>query len=155
MVTQRLVGANPAAVITGTERLPGVANFFLGNDLAQWRVELPTYRGVVYQDVYPGVDLRYDGAGRQIKRTYIVRPGADPTRIRWRYAGATGLGLDGLGNLQVTLPITGPAGLRDTRVLTLTEQAPIASSASANRSGRARLPRRTGNRVPPAPAARR
>ena len=54
-----LVGANRDRRITGTEQLPGYVNYFIGQDPAQWRRNVPTYARVRYTRVYPGVDLVY------------------------------------------------------------------------------------------------
>ncbi len=92
-VTVRFDGANPQPLLTGVEQLPGTVNYFVG-DAASWRSDLPTYAGVVYQRLYDGVDLRYDGLEGALKGTYTVAPGADPSRIRWRYEGAQSLRID-------------------------------------------------------------
>ncbi|MBE7550852.1 MAG: hypothetical protein HS126_07220 [Anaerolineales bacterium] len=84
-------GANPTPAIEGLNPLPGGANFFLGNDPAQWQSNLPTYEGIVYRNLYPGIDLVYRGTDGQLKSEFIVAPGADPRQIRLRYKGAEGL----------------------------------------------------------------
>ncbi|MFL5800674.1 MAG: SBBP repeat-containing protein [Roseiflexaceae bacterium] len=122
------VGANPAASPRGTQPLPGTTSYLLGNDPARWRHALPSYAGVVYPQLYAGIDLHYTGEGGLLTRTYTLAPGADPTRIRWRYTGAQALRLEQSGNLSVTLPMPTPAPTA-TAVLTpstLVEQAPIA-----------------------------
>ena len=102
-------GANPDLAVIGGERLPGIVNYFIGNDPARWLTNLPTYASIVYQELYPGVDLRYDGTSGRLKGTYAVAPGADPYSIRWRHAGATDVGLDAAtGNLLVATPDAPP-----------------------------------------------
>jgi hypothetical protein len=108
-------GANPTPQITGTDRLPGIVNYFIGNDPASWHTELPTYREIVYRELYPGVDLHYagttqvDGHSLSLKGTYTVAPGADPTRIRWRYEGATGVWVDeATGDLRIDVADPSP-----------------------------------------------
>jgi hypothetical protein len=53
----QLVGADPQAVATGADELPGKVNFLIGKDPSKWRRNLPTYAKVKYLGVYPGVDL--------------------------------------------------------------------------------------------------
>lgn len=53
----RFEGANPTPELVGGERLPGIVNYFLGNNPDQWRTNLPTYKNLVYRDLYPGIDL--------------------------------------------------------------------------------------------------
>jgi hypothetical protein len=62
----QLLGSNPAAQAQGADRLPGIANYFLGNDPSQWRTGIPTYARVHYPEVYPGIGLVYYGNQRQL-----------------------------------------------------------------------------------------
>ena len=118
VVRMRFQGANPDTIITGGERLPGTVNYFRGNDPAQWRTGLPTYSGVVYQGLYPGIDLRYDGASGRLKGTYTVAPGADPSQIRWQHQGVEGVQVNSAtGDLEIQLANGGA---------TLVERAPVA-----------------------------
>ena len=55
----KLVGANPNPEVAGEAELPGKSNYFLGNDPAKWRTNVPTYAKVRYQDVYASIDLVY------------------------------------------------------------------------------------------------
>jgi len=41
--------------------LKGKVNYFIGNEPALWRTDIPTFREVVYREVYPGIDLVYSG----------------------------------------------------------------------------------------------
>src|SRR5437879_5667816 len=61
----RLIGGRDATG-TGRGELPGMANYFAGNDPARWRTNIPTYAKVVYEGVYPGIDLAYYGAQGQL-----------------------------------------------------------------------------------------
>ena len=80
----RFLGARPGTTLTGAHQLPGTANYLLGNDPAQWRSRLPTYAAILYEQLYNGIDLRYEGGEGRLKSTYLVAAGADPSRIRWR-----------------------------------------------------------------------
>ena len=110
-------GANARPDIRGAAALPGRINYLQGKDPAQWRTDVPIYAGIVYQDLYAGIDLRYDGTMGRLKGAYTVAPGADPSVIRWRYAGATDVQLDAVtGALHISAP---------NRVQPLVERAPI------------------------------
>ena len=80
------VGANRVTP-TGQELTPAVVSYFKGRD-SDWNGSLETYRGVTYPDLWPGIDLVYTGTDGQLKSTFIVKPGADPSRIRLAYRGA-------------------------------------------------------------------
>jgi len=124
VVRVRFEDANPTPEVRGIERLPGIVNYFIGNDPTKWRTNLPTYAGIVYREVYPGIDLRYEGTEGVLKGTYVVSPGADPNRIRWLYDGATDVYVDGaMGDLLILLSSSTTAGGEDH---ILRERAPIA-----------------------------
>jgi hypothetical protein len=57
VVRMTLVSAHPRLRVTGHDELAGKANYFIGNDPAQWRTNISTYAKVKYEGVYPGVDL--------------------------------------------------------------------------------------------------
>ena len=95
----RLLGANAAPRMRGAEELPGKANYFIGRDPAKWRTGVSLYGRVLYEGVYPGIDLVYYGKGHQLEYDFIVAPGADPRNIRLQFGGARRLELDGRGDL--------------------------------------------------------
>jgi hypothetical protein len=113
----RFEGAGPATEVVGGDRLAGIVNHFVGNNPAHWRAGIPTFGTVTYRQLYPGIDLHYDGAEGVLKGTYQVAPGADAEAIRWRYDGASGLELKE-GDLLIHVDETG--------VTPLIERKPVA-----------------------------
>ena len=107
-VRLRFDGADSQCSPQGTGRLPGVANFLLGS-ADHWRVGVPTYAAIRYPGLYPGIDMVYGGNGRELKSEFRVAPGADPSQIRLRYAGAGRLRIDEQGRLVI------PVGDRELR----------------------------------------
>jgi hypothetical protein len=101
VVRMQLAGAHAAAAPTGEEKLPGTANYFLGNDPHKWHTAIPTYGEVRYADVYDGIDLVYYGNQQQLEYDFVVAPGASTRRIRLHFAGAHELKLDAEGNLDI------------------------------------------------------
>jgi hypothetical protein len=101
VLRMQFLGSNPAAQAQGADRLPGIANYFLGNDASKWRTGIPTYARVHYPEVYPGISLVYYGNQRQLEYDFQVSPGADPSQIRLRFSGADSLSLDERGDLVV------------------------------------------------------
>jgi len=103
VLRMKLLGANPRPVVAGREKLPGRSNYFIGNDSKKWRTNVPHYARVEYQEVYPGVDLAYYGNQGQFEYDFVVKPGADPRRIRIAIEGADAVRVDGDGNLVLSL----------------------------------------------------
>jgi len=83
VVHMRLVGANSRARMVGLDELPGTSNYFVGNDPARWRANVPNYGKVKCEQAYPGIDLVYYGNQRQLEYDFVVAPGADPRAIRF------------------------------------------------------------------------
>src|SRR5262249_34807084 len=81
----RFAGAS-ALQIEGVKPLPGRANFLSGDVPENWRTGLPTYGGILYRNLYPGIDMTYAAAGHRIKSEFRVAAGADPSRIRLEYS---------------------------------------------------------------------
>ncbi len=97
------VGANPDVRPLGQERSSAAISYFKGPK-EQWKTGLPTYTSVVYPDLWPGIDLVYSGTVNQLKSTFVVKPGADPNRIRLAYRGATEVRSMETGRLEVVTP---------------------------------------------------
>ena len=76
---------NLAPMATGEEPYTWKSNYFFGNDPAQWKTNLPNYRRMLLHDLYPGIDLRYIAKERGITYELIVRAGADPKKLVFRY----------------------------------------------------------------------
>jgi uncharacterized protein (TIGR03437 family) len=99
----RLAGSNPAPRITGEGRQPGVSHYLKGPDPVRWTTGVARYDRVRYEQVYPGVDLVYYGNERHLEYDFVVAPGADPRRIRMRFAGTRRLWLEN-GDLLLETP---------------------------------------------------
>jgi aldose sugar dehydrogenase len=78
----KFVGANPHANIDGADQLPGHRNYLLGNQAENWHTDVPTFRKVVYEGIYPGIDLAFYGNQKRIEYDLEIAPGADPRAIR-------------------------------------------------------------------------
>ena len=87
--------------IEGIERQEAKINYLLGSNKTNWKTSIPTYRGIVYKEVYKGTDLRIKGDGKAIKYEFILNPGADPGDILLSYDGIGGLRTNGEGELIV------------------------------------------------------
>jgi len=88
MIRMTFAGANPQADIVGHDQLPGIVNYFIGDDPSKWRTNISTYQKIAYKNVYDGIDLVYYGNQGQLEYDLIVAPGADPTQIRLAFNGA-------------------------------------------------------------------
>src|ERR1051325_4645637 len=97
----RLVGANASARPTPQKKLPGISNYFIGNDPSKWRSNIETYQELLTRDVYPGIDLVYHSNRRRLEYDFHVAPGADPSIIGLEFPDAANLSIDADGGLVV------------------------------------------------------
>jgi uncharacterized protein (TIGR03437 family) len=97
-----LLGADRKAQVSGADILPGVANYFIGNDPKKWRSGIGAYGKVKYRGIYPGVDAIFYGNQRQLEYDFVVAPGADPKQISLGLTGVTP-SLDIEGNVLLRL----------------------------------------------------
>ncbi|MEG4970899.1 SBBP repeat-containing protein, partial [Microcoleus sp. B6-A1] len=105
IVRSSLANSNPNPTISGLEQLPGVANFILGEDSSQWHTDVPTFNGVVYQNVYQGIDRVFKGTEGQLKSEFLVAPFADPSQIKMNYSGVNDIRLRDDGALILETPL--------------------------------------------------
>ena len=104
-----LAGANSHAEPIGLEALPSRSNYFIGDDAAHWQTGVPHYAKLLYEDIYPGIDLLYYwSADGSLEYDFVVEPGADPDAIQLRFDGPDKLEISESGDLIV--------GLGETRI---------------------------------------
>ena len=101
-----VVGDNPNATATAENALASKSNYLIG-DQQQWLTNIANYGGVVYHDVYQGIDLRYHGNQQQLEYDFIVKAGADTHSIRLDFSGASGVSVAQNGDLVLTLDNAG------------------------------------------------
>src|SRR4051812_28197909 len=112
-VALRFIGANARAQIRGEHRAPGEVNYFIGNAPDAWRTRMPRYFDVVYEQLWPHIDLRVRENAGVLKYQFHVHPGGRVSDIRLAYDGASQVAIDAAGALIV-----------DTSVGTLRDAAP-------------------------------
>lgn len=100
-VRMRLNGADPGTVAEAGTELPGVSNYFVGNDPALWRTNVKSYDNVRFESVLPGVDLRYYESRGSLEYDVVVAPGADPRAVSWTVDGADSVAIDPCGDLLI------------------------------------------------------
>lgn len=86
----RFPGAATNLTLEGEDMLPGINNYFTGNDAEGWVTGIPTYQRIVYRGLYPGIDLVFYGRGGMMEFDFVVAPGADPSRIRMELLDESG-----------------------------------------------------------------
>ncbi|MCB9231365.1 MAG: gliding motility-associated C-terminal domain-containing protein [Bacteroidia bacterium] len=107
-------GANLPASVSGQQKQPEYHNYFLGSDESKWRGNVGLYKGVYYEEIYPGIDLGFQGLDRAFKYEFYVQKGGDPSQIQLKFEGLSDIWLEE-GNLHLK-----------TTLNEIIEQAPVA-----------------------------
>ncbi|MBI4687854.1 MAG: hypothetical protein HY756_08775 [Nitrospirae bacterium] len=108
LIKLSLINANKEQEIIAVDKQEGKVSYFIGNDSRKWRTNIPTYKGVLYKEAYKGIDIKYYGNNRQMEYDIIVKPGADPSKVRFSYEGIDGLRITGEGELEIALNSSSP-----------------------------------------------
>ena len=95
-----LVGANGNALGVGTDPLASYSNFDIGS-LNQTNV--PNFGQAIFVNVYPGINLTYQGQSGTLEYSFTVSPKANPAGIVLNFPGDVP-SLNGAGDLILTLP---------------------------------------------------
>lgn len=102
MVAAQFVGSNPDPIVVGRDAVDYLTNFLIGDDPSQWQTDIPGYRTIEYQSIYPGIDVRYLVIDGKLEYDLILAPGADPKAVEINYQNGRKVSIDGLGDLVVT-----------------------------------------------------
>ena len=97
VVRMELIGAKPR--LEGEAMLEGKVNYLIGNDQKKWHTNVASYERIVYREAWNGIDMVWHGNQSNIEYDFVVKPGADPSQIRFTLRGAQQLHIDQAGNL--------------------------------------------------------
>lgn len=100
------VGADPGVKPVGLDATGTTVSYFRGAP-KEWKGGIPSFSRILYENLWPGIDLIYKGTMDALKYEFIVHPGADPARIRLAYRGASTVRVDARGRLAVATPAGG------------------------------------------------
>ena len=80
VLVQMMFEGSNRVVPKGREELPYRTNYFIGN-ATEWRTGVRSYREIVYENLYNGIDLFYRSTPEGAKYEFVVHPGADLERL--------------------------------------------------------------------------
>ena len=103
VVRMQPVGMRKQVKIKTLELQDCKVNYFIGNNPKKWQTNIPTYAGVLYQEAYSGIDLKFYGKGRELEYDVVVKPGADPGQVRFAYEGIKEMRVTPEGHLALFL----------------------------------------------------
>ena len=81
-LTLRFLHSSPATEVTAARRAPGTVNYLAGRNPSAGQTGLSRYRGLVYRNLWPRIDLRLRERAGVLKYEFHVRPGGRcPTSV--------------------------------------------------------------------------
>lgn len=100
-VSAKIEGTNPNVKIFGKTKQKQYYNFFKGKDRTKWKSHVPCFESIIYENIYPGINLEYYQNGNLIEYDFIVSSGADPSQIKMKYQGANSVEIGESGDLLI------------------------------------------------------
>lgn len=88
------VGSNSSPIALSKQITHDYCNYYLGNDKSKWVGNAKNYREVVYENLYPGIDLQILGLENSMKYNFIVSPGINTNNIQLFYEGLESISID-------------------------------------------------------------
>jgi hypothetical protein len=85
----------------GEKKLPGIRNYFLGNDPEKWRSRVPLFEAVRYHSVADGVAMVVTDRDGRLEYDLHVEPGADVGKVDVTCRGADAIAIDPDGSLRI------------------------------------------------------
>jgi len=98
-VRTKFLNTRRDAHLQPSDQLSSHTNYFLGNSPRLWRTNVPNFAQVRVDNLYPGIDLVYQGARGSLEYDFVLHPGADPRAIAFQLGGADSAGIDHSGDL--------------------------------------------------------
>jgi hypothetical protein len=100
------IDANTDVTPVGQQPSQTQISYFTGRR-DRWKTALSSFNKLIYENLWAGIDLVYGGDGNRLKYEFVVRPGADPNKIKLAYRGASSVKLNPSGGLDVLTPAGG------------------------------------------------
>ncbi|MEQ1762513.1 MAG: hypothetical protein ABL984_05120, partial [Pyrinomonadaceae bacterium] len=76
-----IAGKPSGSSLNGEGVKPGRFNYLKGEDSERWERGLETFARVRYSGIFEGIDLVFYGTKGRVQYDFVVRPGADPSKI--------------------------------------------------------------------------
>jgi hypothetical protein len=120
-----LIGANARAQVRAEGATDIVTHIYTGQTPGGI-TGLRSFERLVYENIFDNIDLVFYSTSAGLKYDFIVRPGGDPSAIRFRYEGASSVAPNDAGGLTIVNPLG-----------ELREGKPLASLAGDGKSAQA------------------
>ncbi|MCX6291840.1 MAG: PKD domain-containing protein [Bacteroidetes bacterium] len=97
-------GGNPHPEIRADDPANYFNNYFIGSDSSKWAHDVKLFSSVTYQNMYPGIDMKFYSNRADIKYDIIVHSGGNADEVKLKYEGVDDLSIQD-GALQMKLSV--------------------------------------------------
>ncbi|MDQ1266335.1 MAG: hypothetical protein QG635_1487, partial [Bacteroidota bacterium] len=101
VLKMNFIGSNPGAKVRGEGRLPGVYNFFLGNNPNKWQKSVPNYNKIIIENLYEGINMIIYPDGEFPRYDFEIQPQANPGNVKFSFEGAEGIDISENNELNI------------------------------------------------------
>jgi limonene-1,2-epoxide hydrolase len=98
-VDLRFAGAQRDTSVHAEGLLPSRSHYYRGSDPRAWIRDVPHFRRIVYERVWPGIDVAFHDDGEDLEYDFVVAPAADADRIALDFPNAEDVRVDAHGDL--------------------------------------------------------
>lgn len=91
----------PSAVVED-DKTDYYRNYYLGDDESKWKSGVHAVLKLTQKNIYPNIDLVYEGKQDNLKYSFVVQANANPNVIQIEHVGADKIEIDKSGRLIIT-----------------------------------------------------
>jgi len=92
------VGANESKRLIPIDSTNHLVSFYGGNDRSEWKSGILTSKSVLYDSIYPKIDLKVYGSERRCTMEFVIEPGGNVSNIEFEYRGGGAVIMTGEGH---------------------------------------------------------
>ncbi len=100
------LNANNYSSCLGEEKQASILNYFIGNNPSEWYTDVNKFDRILYRNIYENIDVTYYQKDAFLKYDFIVRPGADISKIALKYEGVHSMKINSAGDLLVSTSVS-------------------------------------------------
>jgi len=88
------IGANSFVELEPFNKQETLVNYFIGSSPDKWRIDMTTWGGMRYKNLYPGIDLEVFGEGENLVMRVVAKEGVDLGQLQLQVDGQQQLSLE-------------------------------------------------------------
>ena len=102
VVKTNFLNSQVPSEVVEENKLQFYRNYFLGNDESKWKSGVHAVLKLTQKNIYPSIDLVYEGKETNLKYSFVVQANGNPNLIQIEHTGADKIVIDKQGRLIIT-----------------------------------------------------